>query len=62
MAYAGGAADGNSADPGLDGACRIDGEPSDTDAGETDIASSNLPAFLTEDERDPLAFNGASAV
>jgi ParB family chromosome partitioning protein len=62
MAYAGGAADGNSADPGLDGACQIDGEPSDTDAGETDIASSDLPAFLTEDERDPPAFDGASAV
>jgi ParB family chromosome partitioning protein len=62
MAYAGGAADGNSADPGLDGACQIDGEPSDTDAGEASIASSDLPAFLTEDERDLPAFNGASAV
>ena len=62
MAYAGRAADGNSADPGLDGACQIDGEPSDTDAGEASIASSDLPGFLTEDERDPPAFNGASAV
>jgi ParB family transcriptional regulator, chromosome partitioning protein len=44
----------------LEGDTRIEGDPEDEgEAGEIDAASTDLPAFLTEDE--PVALNGASA-
>jgi ParB family chromosome partitioning protein len=45
--------------PELDGDTRIDRDPAD-EASEIDIASTDLPAFLTEDE-PAVALNGASA-
>jgi ParB family transcriptional regulator, chromosome partitioning protein len=57
MAYGDAAADDASAGPELDGAAHIDVD----DGGETDIASTALPAFLTEDEPAGAALNGATA-
>ncbi|MGC2524290.1 MAG: hypothetical protein WA417_16910, partial [Stellaceae bacterium] len=48
-----------SADPGHDGADRI--AVDDEETGDADIASADLPAFLTEDEASGRALNGASA-
>jgi ParB family chromosome partitioning protein len=61
MAFADAAPDGDAADhPVLDDT-RIEGDPEDEgEAGEIDAASTDLPAFLTEDE--PVALNGASAL
>jgi ParB family transcriptional regulator, chromosome partitioning protein len=58
MAYADGDADGNSEDPELNGIDHSDVDADHGEAGEIDAASTDLPAFLTEDE--PLALNGAS--
>jgi ParB family chromosome partitioning protein len=60
MAYAGGA-DGTEADPELDSATRIEVDPSEAKSGDVDDASSNLPAFLTDDEPSRAGLNGASA-
>jgi hypothetical protein len=56
MAYADDAAAGDAADPRHDGAGRTDVE-----AGNEDIASTDLPAFLTDDRPDGVALNGAAA-
>jgi hypothetical protein len=48
-----------SEDPGHDGADRI--EVDDDEAGDADIASTDLPAFLTDDEHVGAALNGATA-
>ena len=61
MAYADGAAHGNPADPELDGAGHTNGHADDGAAAEIDITSTDLPAFLTEDEPGGVALNGASA-
>lgn len=56
MAYDGDVDDGDSADhPDADNAGTIDRR------AEIDIASSDLPSFLTEDEPVAAALNGASA-
>lgn len=57
MAYAG----GDSADLEPEGAGRIGPDADDTEAGDNHIASSDLPAFLTEDEPAAAALNGAAA-
>jgi ParB family chromosome partitioning protein len=60
MAFADDAPDGDAADhPELDGIGHGDLNADDGEAGEIDMASTDLPAFLTEDE--PAALNGASA-
>jgi ParB family chromosome partitioning protein len=59
MAYAGGETVGNSAV--LDDVSRVDGDPQDSEGGQIDISSTDLPAFLTEDEPVGVALNGASA-
>jgi ParB family chromosome partitioning protein len=61
MAYADGDADDASADPELDAADHIASDADDGEAGEIDISSTDLPAFLTEDEPVGAALNGASA-
>jgi ParB family chromosome partitioning protein len=53
------AGDGNSADRQSNGAGHIDAD--DRDAGEIDIAPTDLPAFLTEDGPEAAALNGAAA-
>ena len=58
MAYADG--DGATADP-QSAAAHIGGDPDDAEPAEIDIASADLPAFLTEDEPVGVALNGASA-
>ena len=61
MAYADGDADGNSEHPEINGIGHSDVDDDDGEAAEIDIASTDLPAFLTEDEPDGVALNGASA-
>jgi ParB family chromosome partitioning protein len=58
MAFEDGAADDAFPSPEIDGSARIDVE--DADVGEPDIASADLPAFLTDDE-PAAALNGAAA-
>jgi hypothetical protein len=51
MAYGDGAADGKAADPELGGASRIEVDhPREAEPDDPDVASSDLPAFLTDDE------------
>jgi ParB family chromosome partitioning protein len=57
MAYA----DGDIQDPELDGAARIDVDTDDGEHDAIDTASTDLPAFLIEDEPVAAALNGASA-
>ena len=59
MAYA--AKNGAVADPGHHCTVRPGLEEEDRDAGEIEIASTDLPAFLTEDEPVTAALNGTSA-
>jgi ParB family chromosome partitioning protein len=61
IAYAEAAGDGASDPELLDAADQIDGDADDGEAGEIDISSDDLPAFLTEDESAGAALNGASA-
>ncbi|HKM74423.1 MAG TPA: ParB N-terminal domain-containing protein [Stellaceae bacterium] len=61
MAYADGAANADSAEPELDHAAHIDVDPDETEPAGIDIASTDLPAFLTEDEPPGATLNGASA-
>ena len=62
MAYGDGAADGKPADPELGGASRIEVDhPREAEPDDPDVASSDLPAFLTDDEPSHAALNGASA-
>jgi hypothetical protein len=64
MAYGDDVDDGVSADhPGLDGATHSDGAVDDGEGGTIDLASSDLPDFLTQDEpvAAGVALNGASA-
>ena len=42
-------------------AARNDGNAGDGDTGEIDVASTDLPAFLTEDGPEAAALNGAAA-
>ena len=60
MAFVGAASDAAADRPELEGHTLIVGDPEDEgEASEIDAASTDLPAFLTEDE--PAALNGASA-
>jgi ParB family transcriptional regulator, chromosome partitioning protein len=60
MDFVDAASDGAADYPELEGDPRIEGNPEDDgEAGAIGIASTDLPAFLTEDE--PAALNGASA-
>jgi ParB family transcriptional regulator, chromosome partitioning protein len=59
MTYADG--DGDLAHPVSDGAADIDTDIDDSEAPDMDVAADDLPAFLTEDEPDGVALNGASA-
>ena len=52
---------GDLAHPESDGAAHIDSDVDDSEAPEMDVAADDLPAFLTEDEPDGVALNGASA-
>jgi ParB family transcriptional regulator, chromosome partitioning protein len=56
-----GAADGNPVDAELDAAAHIEADPSGAEPGEENDASSDLPAFLTDDEPSHAGLNGASA-
>jgi len=57
MAYAG----GDSLDTQSDDASHIGSDPGDAEPAEINISSTDLPAFLTEDEPVGGALNGASA-
>ena len=57
MAYVVGAGDGNEAHPDIDGASAVEMDPS-----EAEPASSDLPAFLTEDGPSHAGLNGAASV
>jgi ParB family chromosome partitioning protein len=59
MAYAGAAVNNAGADPQLDEAAPLAGDPDEAEPAEIDLAS-ELPAFLTEDEPVGGALNGAS--
>ena len=62
MAFGDGAADNPSVDPKLNGADIAVGADKDEDEdSEIDTASTELPAFLTDDEPSGVALNGASA-
>jgi ParB family chromosome partitioning protein len=62
MAFVGAASDAAADRPELEGHTLIVGDPEDEgEASEIDAASTDLPAFLTEDEPDGVALNGASA-
>jgi ParB family chromosome partitioning protein len=60
MAYAGAAVNNAGADPQLDEAAPLAGDPDEAEPAEIDLAS-ELPAFLTEDEPVGIKLNGASA-
>jgi ParB family chromosome partitioning protein len=51
---------GDLAHPVSAGAAHIDTDIDDSEAPEMDVAADDLPAFLTEDEPDGVALNGAS--
>jgi hypothetical protein len=59
MAYAGAAVNNAGADPQLDEAAPLAGDPDEAEPAEIDLAA-ELPAFLTEDEPAGGALNGAS--
>ena len=61
MAYGDGDTDATSGNPELNGVGDIDADADDGEGGDTDTASTELPAFLTEDEPAAVALNGASA-
>ncbi len=52
---------GAHADPGQNGAERTGLSDGDPEAADADIASADLPAFLTDDRPDGTALNGAAA-
>ena len=60
MAHADGAANGDSAHPEPNGVAHIDADPDDAERVDIDIATTELPAFLTEDEPSGAALNGAA--
>jgi ParB family transcriptional regulator, chromosome partitioning protein len=63
MAYGDAAVDGTEADPELNGASAIEVDTRDSETGDVDAASSDLPAFLTGDEPAGHAgLNGAASV
>jgi ParB family chromosome partitioning protein len=59
IAYSHIAANGACADPDLHGVARIDVDTGEAD--DPDLASADLPAFLTEDEPAGVSLNGAAA-
>jgi ParB family transcriptional regulator, chromosome partitioning protein len=59
MAYGGAAVSASPGDPQPDQASRAN--IGDVERGEEDIASADLPAFLTDDRPDGIALNGAAA-
>jgi hypothetical protein len=61
MAYAGAVVNNASGDPQCDEAAPLAGDPDDGKPTEIDLAATELPVFLTEDEPGPAALNGASA-
>jgi ParB family chromosome partitioning protein len=52
---------GAATDPGQDATDPTGFDEGDPEAGEADIASADLPAFLTDDRPDGIALNGAAA-
>ena len=58
MAYADTAVNNPSADPQLDEAAPLAADPDDGRPAEIDLAATELPAFLTEDEPRGIALNG----
>ena len=61
MAYAGTAVNNAAADPQLDEAAPLTGDPDEAESAKIDFASAELPAFLTEDEPVGAVRNGALA-
>ena len=61
MAYAAADVNNAAADPRLDEAAPLTGDPDEAEPAKIDLAAAELPAFLTEDEPRGAALNGASA-
>jgi ParB family chromosome partitioning protein len=61
MAYAAADVNNAAADPRLDEAAPLTGDPDEAEPAKIDLAAAELPAFLTEDEPRGGALNGASA-
>jgi hypothetical protein len=61
MAYAAADVNNAAADPRLDEAAPLTGDPDEAEPAKIDLAAAELPAFLTEDEPRGDALNGASA-
>jgi hypothetical protein len=61
MACGDGVADSDPAEPAIDAAASIT-ESHEAAREDADIASADLPAFLTDDEPGHAALNGASAL
>ena len=61
MADAAAAVNNAAADPQLDEAAPLAGNPNDAEPAEIDLAAAELPAFLTEDEPVGAVRNGALA-
>jgi hypothetical protein len=60
MAYADTAVNNAAADPQLNQAAPLTGDPDEAEPAKIDLAATELPAFLTEDEPGGIALNGAS--
>ena len=60
MAYAAADVNNAAADPRLDEAAPLTGDPDEAEPAKIDLAAAELPAFLTEDEPGGIALNGAS--
>jgi ParB family chromosome partitioning protein len=61
MAYAAAAVNNAAADPQLDEAAPLTGDPDEAETAKIDFAAAELPAFLTEDEPVGAVRNGALA-
>ena len=61
MAYVDGVTDGDDADADIDAVSQTDGKPRDDEPIDADVAASDLPAFLTDDEPRQVGPTGASA-
>jgi ParB family chromosome partitioning protein len=60
MAYADTAVNNAAADPQRNQAAPLTGDPDEAEPAKIDLAATELPAFLTEDEPGGIALNGAS--
>ncbi len=61
MAYAAAAVNNAAADPQLDKAAPLAGDPDEAEPGEIDLQATELPAVLTEDEPAGKVLKGVSA-